>query len=94
MYMIRKQLYIDERHERLLKRRAVEQGLSEAELVRRALDSLLSEVEGSSAAPRARVKALEEFLGRADEAVRDIPEHDWRFDREELYAEREARAAR
>lgn len=94
MYMIRKQLYIDERHERLLKRRAAEQGVSEAELVRRALDALLSEAEGSWSVPRGRIEGLEELLDRADQASRHVPDHDWRFDREELYAEREARAAR
>ncbi len=39
--MVRKQLYIDDRHERDLKRRASELGVSEAELVRRALDLAL-----------------------------------------------------
>jgi len=41
MYMVRKQLYIDDRHERDLKRRATALGVSEAELVRRALDLAL-----------------------------------------------------
>jgi hypothetical protein len=46
--VIRKQLYISEEHERALKARARELEVSEAELVRRMLDSVLfdGEVEG------------------------------------------------
>jgi hypothetical protein len=39
--MIRKQLYISGDHERALKSRAREAGISEAELMRRFLDKLL-----------------------------------------------------
>ena len=39
--MIRKQLYLDEEQDRALKARAKELGLSEAEIVRRALDQVL-----------------------------------------------------
>src|SRR5437879_531255 len=41
MYMVRKQLYISDDQERQLKRRAGDLGVSEAELVRRALDGVL-----------------------------------------------------
>jgi len=41
VYVVRKQLYISEEHERALKARARELGVSEAELVRRMLDGLL-----------------------------------------------------
>jgi hypothetical protein len=46
----RKQLYIGEEHERTLKARARELGVSEAEVVRRMLDGLRfsGEVEGLS----------------------------------------------
>ncbi len=43
VYMVRKQLYISDEHERALKARARELGVSEAELVRRMLDGLLLE---------------------------------------------------
>jgi hypothetical protein len=43
MTMIRKQLYIDPQQDALLKRKAHELGLSEAELVRRALEIALNE---------------------------------------------------
>lgn len=41
--MVRKQLYIDPIQDAALKRRAKELGVSEAELVRRALDNALSD---------------------------------------------------
>jgi len=92
--MIRKQLYLDERHERMLKQRAEEQGLSEAELVRRALDLLLSRGEGGEPVPSSRREALEELLARADAAAAEGDNSAWRFDRDEIYAEREDRFVR
>src|SRR5258708_4367230 len=38
--MIRKQVYIEPRHERMLKRRARQRGVTEAEIIREALDSV------------------------------------------------------
>ena len=38
--MVRKQVYIEPDQERFLKRRALELGVTEAELIRRAIDSL------------------------------------------------------
>jgi hypothetical protein len=45
VYVVKKQLYISEEHERALKARARELGISEAELVRLMLDGLLLEGE-------------------------------------------------
>jgi len=39
--MIRKQVYIEERHDRLLKRRARQRGVTEAEIIREALDRVV-----------------------------------------------------
>ena len=36
--MVRKQVYLDERHDRMLKRRARQHGVTEAEIIRDALD--------------------------------------------------------
>ncbi len=47
MTMIRKQLYIDPQQDAALKRKARDLGLSEAELVRRALDAALLEPQHS-----------------------------------------------
>lgn len=38
--MIRKQVYIEQRHDRMLKRRARQHGVTEAEIIRQALDSV------------------------------------------------------
>ena len=56
--MVRKQLYLEERHERALKRRAAATGLSEAELVRQALDAALA-VPARAASRPGRADALE-----------------------------------
>ena len=85
--MIRKQLYITDYQDRALKRTAKRLGVSEAELVRRALDEFLREADD---APRRDV--LEQLLAntrRLAERHR-FPAH-YRFDRAELYAEREDR---
>ncbi len=87
--MVRKQLYISEEHERALKARARELGVSEAELVRRLLDGLLLDGEGETGLARAgATEALEGFLREADRLAEShrFPEG-YRFDREELYEE-------
>jgi hypothetical protein len=40
--MIRKQVYIEQRHDRMLKRRARQRGVTEAEIIRDALDGVES----------------------------------------------------
>ena len=90
VYMSRKQLYISDEHERALKARARELGVSEAELVRRLLDGLLLGGEGGSGLPKAgATEALEGFLEEADRLAEShrFPEG-YRFDREELYEDR------
>lgn len=88
VYMVRKQLYISDEHERALKARAREFGVSEAELVRRMLDGLLLGGEGGLARAGA-ADALEGFLEEADRLAEShrFPEG-YRFDREELYEDR------
>lgn len=86
--MIRKQLYISEEHERALKARAREIGVSEAELVRRLLDRLLLNGETGSVLPFGRAEAALDFLESVDRIAdsHSLPE-EYRFDREELYEE-------
>ena len=86
--MVRKQLYISEEHERALKARAREMGVSEAELVRGLLDRLLLNNEPGSALPFGRSEAALDFLESADRisGSHSFPEG-YRFDREELYEE-------
>ena len=88
--MVRKQLYISDEHERALKARARELGVSEAELVRRLLDGLLLGEEGRGGLAKAgAAEALEDFLEEADRLTEShrFPEG-YRFDREELYEDR------
>jgi len=90
VYVIRKQLYISEEHERALKARARELGVSEAELVRQMLDGLLLDGEGGRGfAGASAEEALEGFL---EETNRLAESHHFQrgyvFDRTELYENR------
>ena len=87
--MIRKQLYITEGQDEMIKDRARKLGISEAELARRALSEFLS--ERSPTATR-RPEALETLLER----TRSLSEKHrlpsgYQFDREDLYGERMGR---
>jgi hypothetical protein len=88
--VIRKQFYISEEHERALKARARELGVSEAELVRRMLDGLLLGREGGGGlAGAGAAEALEGFLKEADRLAQShrFPEG-YVFYRDELYEDR------
>lgn len=88
---VRKQLYITREQEHALKERAREEGLTEAEIVREALDRHLR--PGSDPViPVHRRQALEELHTLWGKIARhhQLPT-DFRFDREQLYAEREYR---
>jgi hypothetical protein len=90
VYVIRKQLYISDEHERALKARARELGISEAELVRRMLDGLLLNGEGGGGlAGAGAAEALEGFLKEVDRLARShrFPEG-YVFYRDELYEDR------
>ena len=86
--MVRKQLYISDEHERALKARARELGISEAELVRRMLDGLLLDGERGLAGAGA-AEALEGFLEEANRLAEShrFPEG-YVFNRDELYEDR------
>ena len=89
--MIRKQLYLEEAQNRALKVRARELGISEAELVRRALDTALHARDSAQriAPRRAALTQLVSNARRLAEA-HHFPEG-YRFKRDELYDEREDR---
>ncbi|MGB3633242.1 MAG: hypothetical protein WA982_04325 [Rubrobacteraceae bacterium] len=93
--MVRKQLYISEEHEKALKARAREMGVSEAELVRGLLDRLLLSEAPGSVLPFGRGEAALEFLESADRisGSHSFPKG-YRFDREELYEESRGRGRR
>ena len=87
VYMIRKQLYISDDHERALKARARELGISEAGVVRRMLDGLLLDGEGGRGlAGAGAAEALEGFLEEDDRlAESNRFQRGYVFDRNELY---------
>lgn len=91
MYMVRKQLYIDDRHERDLKRRARELGVSEAELVRRALDAALGDASGRRPLHPERAVAVRRLRERMRAPTSRLT---GRFERDALYAERSERPER
>lgn len=91
MYMIRKQLYITEEQEFRLKRQAQELGVSEAELMRRALDLAL-ETEVPVLPESMRRAAVKALLEDADQIVKDLqPTLPDAFRRDDIYEEREAK---
>ena len=89
MYMVRKQLYIEDAQEQRLKRRARELGVSEAELMRRALDGVLWDSRRALRRPAA-AENLRQFFHVADQSIKTIE----RFKREELYEDRIRRLPR
>lgn len=93
MTMVRKQLYIEEGQDRAIKRRAKALGISEAEVVRAALDAALAaEVTNAQPPLLDEDDPLEVALALAAEDARRghrLPPGGYR--REELYAEREDR---
>jgi hypothetical protein len=86
--MIRKQVYIEQRHDRMLKRRASQRCITEAQLIREALDSVeigavVRQRVGDAVAGR---KALA-FM-RSLSASRRGTSSDRGWTREELYEDR------
>jgi len=89
--MIRKQVYIEERHDRLLKRRAKQRGVTEAEILREALDR--AEIGGSRGGyvdnPAAGRKALAFMRSLASRDRKGPAGRNWT--RESLYEDRVGR---
>jgi hypothetical protein len=84
--MIRKQLYITEGQDEILKEQARKLGISEAELARRALSEFLSERFPEATA---RPEALKTLLDRTRSlSKKHWPRPGYRFDREDLYSDR------
>lgn len=84
MYMVRKQLYLTEAQDAALKRKAEAVGISEAEIVRRALDDALSEKPARRWRP-GRAEAIERLHRTWAETSSAL---DGDFDRESLYQDR------
>ncbi len=91
--MVRKQIYIQKRQKAQLKRAARARGLSEAELIRQAIDrQLVSSVKGLPHDPAAWERAM--ALMRSLQALGPIPNRRRAWTREDLYEERESRYGR
>jgi hypothetical protein len=89
--MVRKQIYIRAGQERMLKREAKRQGVSEAEVIRRAIDAAVTHPPrgGDDPTAFARFRAFAEQLM----AKGPLPgKRDW--SRDELYEERVGRYAK
>ncbi|MBM3935091.1 MAG: hypothetical protein FJ319_12470 [SAR202 cluster bacterium] len=82
--MVRKQIYIEPEHEEILKRRSKELGISEAELIRRAIES----VGGGAARVYSDKDAWQEEIDFMNER-RKMPAGRVRtWTREDIYEER------
>lgn len=80
--MIRKQVYIEPEQDELLKQRSAELGVTEAELIRRCLDTSLHNVEGQTTDPRAWDE-VEAFIEKY--RMMDVPQTGRAWTRDELY---------
>lgn len=89
--MIRKQVYIEPRHERMLKRRARQRGVTEAEIIREALDSveIVAFVRRREVDEAAARQALE-FMHALGASLRRTP-RGRKWTRESLYEDRISR---
>ena len=89
--MVRKQVYIEPRQERLLKRRARALGVTEAELIRDGIDLL----DSGRPAAASRERALKELFAVIEERIAlRVPQTGRGWTREDLYEERLARHSR
>ncbi len=82
--MVRKQLYIDPTQDAALKRKAKELGVSEAELVRRALKVALSEAIPASTQKNTALESFLEDSLRLSKVYR--PDDAYRFKRADAYS--------
>lgn len=91
--MVRKQIYIQKRQDALLKRLARARGLSEAEIIRQAIER---ELGGAPAQPaRSDLSAMEDFtLLALSKRAPGLKAKPFLWNREETYDERESRWVR
>ena len=89
-HMVRKQIYLQARHEAILKRLSKARGVSEAEIIRQAIER---EASGNPAQPAVIDRsAWQEIIAFIEERQRTTTSHQpYRWNREEIYSERENR---
>src|SRR5258706_1085605 len=88
--MIRKQVYIEPRHDRMLKRRARQRGVSEAEIIREALDGLQTVAVVRREVADVSARQALEFMHALGTSLRKAP-RGRRWTRESLHADRISR---
>jgi hypothetical protein len=90
--MIRKQLYIEPWQDELLKKRSRELGVTEAELMRRGIAQVLSDVDERE---QRRQEAWNDIMAFIEKLKKiDAPQKDRDWTREEIYEERLSRYSR
>ena len=89
MVMVRKQLYLPSRLDKSLADEAKRRGISQAELIRMRLEGRDAPVRRvrTPAEERKRQEALQ-ALKKLHDSATEGPGTGWKFNREELYAER------
>lgn len=90
MAMVRKQLYLPEKTNRLLKKEAKRRGISEAALIRERLDHVC-ELEPKQIDEEARARFLETIRAARREAGKNLATGntiEWKFNRGDVYEER------
>jgi hypothetical protein len=90
--MIRKQLYIEPWQDELLKKRSRELGVTEAELIRRGIAQVLSDVDERE---QRRQEAWNDIMAFIEKLKKiDAPQKHRDWTREEIYEERLSRYSR
>ena len=88
--MVRKQIYLQKRQDALLKQLSKERGLSQAEIIRQAIEREAAGVPAQPAeAGRSAWQELVTFLEARQRTGTSRQTYPW--DREEIYSERESR---
>ena len=89
--MIRKQIYLDIRHQESVRRMAAARGVSEAEVIREAIDAQHGQHRSGYKDPDAWDRALKIMRSQRAPSARVVPK---KWQREELYQERVERYGR
>ena len=92
-HMIRKQIYIQRRQDAILKKLSQERGVSEAELIRQAIEREAFNILALAASPDH--SAWQELVAYLEARHKTLAAGQaYRWNREEIYAERETRWVR
>ena len=92
--MVRKQVYLKKRQAILLKRQARRRGISEAQLIREAIEQQIEQTPARLSLPNSKAWGRAHALMLALRAEGPLPNRPRRWTREELYEERLNRYAR